>query len=77
MDKITNEDIRKELRIMPILGKMRNYRTQWKEHLEWMDRNRIQKQPWSTSPKETEEDREKGIHRNRLIAFNHDDDDKI
>ena len=43
MDKIRNEDIRKKLKIMPILVKIRKYRTQWKEHLERMDKNHIPK----------------------------------
>ena len=33
MDKIKNEDIREELKIMPILVKIRNYKTQWKKSL--------------------------------------------
>ena len=37
---------------MPILIKIRNYRTQWKEHLERMDRNRILKAAMQYKPKE-------------------------
>ena len=40
MDKIRNEDIRKKLKITPILVNIRNYRTQWKENLERMNINR-------------------------------------
>ena len=78
-DKIRSEDIRKKLKIMSIWVKIRKYRTQWKEHLEQMNRNCIEQQ-CSTIPKGkgTEEGLEKEWARYRLIAFNHDgqnDDD--
>ena len=51
MNKIRNKDIRKELKIIPILVKIKNYRTQWKEHLEPMDRNHIPKAVMKYKPK--------------------------
>ena len=51
MNKSRNEDIRKKLKIMPILAKVGNYRTQGKDHLERMDKNRIPKAAMQYKPK--------------------------
>ena len=55
IDKIRKEDIKKELKIMPISVKIKNYRAQWKEHFKRMNRNCVPNTTMKYKPKRTEE----------------------
>jgi hypothetical protein len=51
LDKIWNEDIRKELGVFSINDRIRRYRQDWLEHVERMKEGRVPKQALWCRPK--------------------------
>jgi hypothetical protein len=51
LDKIRNEDIRKELGVFSINDRIRRYRQDWLEHVERMEEGRVPKQTLWYRPK--------------------------
>jgi hypothetical protein len=51
LDKISNEDIRKELGVFLINDRIRRYRQDWLEHVERMEEGRVPKQALWYRPK--------------------------
>lgn len=64
IDKIRNEDIRRELNSKPLLDAVTDYRIQWKEHVERMDEERIPRAALNYRPKGR---RDRGRPRKRWI----------
>jgi hypothetical protein len=51
LDKIRNEDIRKELGVFSVNDRIRRYRQDWLEHVERMEEGRVLKQALWYRPK--------------------------
>ena len=51
LDKIRNEDIRKELKIFNLCDRIQEYRTKWKDHVQRMPETRFPRAALDYSPK--------------------------
>ncbi|XP_075221923.1 uncharacterized protein LOC142324802 [Lycorma delicatula] len=50
VDRISNEEIRKQLSVMPILGTLKEYRKRWSDHIMRMPLCRLLSQVWRCKP---------------------------